>query len=262
MLLIVAPKSDFSDEELQKLDAFLLNNENYGKIILYCADAEQGILPRLEEFLREWGVSVEDGAVFETNDQRVYNYHPFYDVADYDEDIFAEKFLELGKSVLMPVSRPIRLLWEHRNNYSASTILEFAASTGVRPSSATAGFTADDAVWRGPIPALVLSSYAVRSRETARIEKASYLLVSGSAGMLDGYAVNNPGFSNAEYLVHLINQLAGRNANISFRPKSFSGKDLMLNRAQINTLGAVLILVIPLIILCSGIIIWIRRSRS
>jgi ABC-type uncharacterized transport system involved in gliding motility auxiliary subunit len=260
--LIIAPKTDFSDEELRKLDAFLLNNEDYGKLLIYCADAEQGVLPGLEEFLREWGVSIEDGAVFETNDKRVYNYHPFYAIADYTEDVYGEKFIEIGIPMLMPISRPLRLLWEYRNNYSAKTLLQFAASTGVRPSGAPDTFTADDAAVHGPLPALILCTYAVRSRETARIDKASYLLVSGSAGMLSDYSVNNPGFSNAEYLVTVINQLTGRSAGITFRPKSFSGKDLMLSREQINIFGLILILIIPLGILFSGVIIWIRRSRS
>jgi ABC-type uncharacterized transport system involved in gliding motility auxiliary subunit len=80
--------------------------------------------------------------------------------------------------------------------------------------------------------------------------------------MLDGYAVNNPAFSNAEYLLNLLNSLAGREDIVLFQPKSFGGSVLALSRTAVNMLGAVLIIVIPLIILLAGIIIWLRRSRS
>lgn len=262
ILFIVGPRYDFSDEELGKLDNFLINGGQYGKILLYCADAEQPDLPNLGGFLQEWGVMIEDGAVFETNDKRVYNYHPFYATADYSEDTYSGKLRDIEKPVLAPISRPLRRVYEYRNNYSAKVLLEFAASAGVRPSNAPDTFTADDAVRRGPIPALVLCSYSVLSRQTARVEKASHILVSGSAGMLDGYAVNNPVFSNAEYLLNLLNSLAGREDTIVFQPKSFGGSGFMLSRTVVNMLGALLIIIIPVLILLAGIIIWLRRSRS
>jgi ABC-type uncharacterized transport system involved in gliding motility auxiliary subunit len=262
IVLITAPKSDFSEGELEKLDEFLLSGGQYGKIILYCADAEQPDMPVLSGFLREWGVMVDDGAVFETNDRRVYNYHPFYAIADYAEGDYSGMLRNMEKPMLMPVSRPLTRTFEYRNNYSAKILLEFAASAGVRPSNAPGNFTADDAVRRGPLPALILSSYSVLNRQTARVDKASHVLISGSAGMLDGYAVNNPSFSNAEYLVNILNSLSGRRDIIAFRPKSFGAAGLMLSRTAVNVLGGVLIILIPVLLILGGIIIWIRRSGS
>jgi hypothetical protein len=262
VILILAPKYDFNDEELQKLDDFLLNNGSYGKIILYCADAEQPDLPVLSEFLREWGVMIEDGAVFETNDKRVYNYHPFYAAADYSEDMYAGMLKNIQKPLLMPISRPLRVIFDYRNNYSVKTLLEFAASAGVRPKDAPATFTADDAVRRGPIPALALCAYSVRNRETGKTDKASYIVISGSTGMLDGYAVNNPSFSNAEYLINLLNSLSDRKDIIPFTPKTFGGAGLMLSRTAVNVLGAIFIIVLPVMIMAAGLFVWVKRNRS
>jgi ABC-type uncharacterized transport system involved in gliding motility auxiliary subunit len=261
-LLMVAPKFDYSEEELQKLEDFLVNGGSYGKTILYCADAEQPSLPALATFLREWGVIVADGAVFETNDKRVYNYHPFYAVADYAEERYAGMLQDIGKPMLMPISRPLRRVFEFRNNYSTRVLLEFAASTGVRPADAPGNFTAADAVWHGPIPALILSSYSLADRQTGKTAKASHLLISGSAGMLDAYAVNNPSFSNAEYLIRLFNSLSGADVAIPFQPKSFAGNSLNLSRTAVNMLGLMVVFVLPALILGAGLIVWIRRIRS
>ncbi|MDR2784943.1 MAG: Gldg family protein [Treponema sp.] len=262
LVLIIAPKSDFSEGELEKLDRYLINGGKYGKTLLYCADAEQPQLEALSVFLREWGVLAGDGAVFETDEKRVYNYHPFYAVADYAEDNYSGLLKNMAKPVLMPVSRPLETLFEYRNNYSTKVLLSFAASTGVRPSGAPAGFTADDAVRRGPIPALVLCAYSVTDRQTGKPALASYLLVSGSTAMLDGYSVNNPSFGNGEYLVNLLNSLTNRADIIAFQPKSFTGSPLNLPRIQVNILGLVCIAVVPLLILVSGLAVRIRRRRA
>jgi len=262
ILLIVAPKTDFTEGELEKLDAFLVSGDQYGKTILYCADVDQPELPVLSGFLNEWGVMVDNGAVFETNEKRVYNYHPFFAVADYTEDSYSGMLKDMQKPMLMPVSRPLTRIFEFRNNYSARVLLEFASSAGVRPSNAPDTFTADDAVRHGPIPALILSSYSILDRQTARVDRASHILISGSTGMLDAYAVNNPSFSNGEYLVNVLNSLSGRKAGITFQPKSFSTAGLMLSRTAVNVIGGIFIFLIPALLILAGILVWVRRSAS
>lgn len=262
LLLLIAPKSDLSEAELDKIDRFLIAGGEYGKTLLYSADPGQGPLPALGAFLREWGAAVEDGAVFETDEKRVYNYHPFYAVADYAEEAYAGPLVETGKPMLMPVARPLRAVFEYRGNYSARSLLTFAASTGVRPSSAAADFTAAGALVRGPLPAMLLCAWSLRDRESGKIAASSHLVVSGSTAMMDGFAVNDPSFANAEYLVKLLNKLSAREEPLAFRPRTLAGGSLNLSKNAVNTLGAFLIFVVPLLILAAGLVIWIRRIRS
>jgi ABC-2 type transport system permease protein len=259
---IIAPKEDFTAEDLERLDEFLINGGNYGKTLFYCADPSQPPLERIAVFLREWGVSVEDGAVFETDETRVYNYQPFYALADYAEEEYAGLLRTAAKPMLAPVSRPLQVLFDYRNNYSVKPLLEFGPSTGVRPSEAGDSFTARDATLRGPFPALALCRYSVIDRESGRADRISNVLVSGSAGMLDTLTVDNPAFANAEYLVNLLNRLSGREDIVPLRPKSFTGRGLNLPRLTVNILGLVFIVLIPAAILVTGLLIWIRRKRA
>jgi hypothetical protein len=200
---------------------------------------------------------VEDGAVFETDETRVYNYQPFYAVADYAEEEYAGQLLTAAKPMLAPVSRPLRILFDYRNNYSVKPLLEFGLSAGVRPPDAPETFTADDAAIRGPFPALTLSRYLA----TGGAGKVSRVLVSGSAAMLDTLVVDNPAFANAEYLLNLLNRLSGRQDIVPLRPKSFTGRGLNLPRFTVNMLGAIFIFLVPAVILAAGLVIWIKRRR-
>lgn len=262
MAFIIAPRQDFGETELNTLDNFLYNSGNYGKTIFYCASADQPELPNIATFLREWGATIGDGVVFETNEQRVYNYQPFYAVADYAEDEFSSLLQINTKPVLVPVCRPLVKNFDYRNNYSTKVLLEFSASTGVRPSNAPAGFKADDATIRGPLPALILCRYSLMDRSTGKPDKVSNILVSGSAVMLDSLAVDNPSFSNTEYLVNIFNRLSSRIDIIPLAPKSFTGSGLNLPRLTVNIIGLAFIVILPLLILATGITIWIKRKRS
>jgi hypothetical protein len=262
LVIIVAPKGDYSEEELRSLDEFLFNDAHYGKTLFYCADAEQPSLPNLAVFLREWGVVVEDGAVFETNERRVYNYQPFYPTADYAEEDFSSLLLAGGKPMLVPVSRPLSRIFDYRSNNSVRLLLEFAASAGVRPADAPPGFTSDDAIIRGPIPALLLARFSLVDHSTGKAAAVSSVLVSGSAAMLDSFAVENPGFANTEYLVNLLNRLSGRHDIIPLRPKSFTSTGLNLPKLTVNIIGLVFIAVVPLLILAAGLAAWIKRKHS
>jgi hypothetical protein len=262
MAFIIAPKEDFTPRELELLDEFLFNEGNYGKTLFYCADPSQPSLEGIAVFLREWGVVADPGIVFETDETRVYNYQPFYAIADYAEEEYAGQLLTTAKPMLVPVSRPLRLLFDYRNNYSAKALLEFGPSAGVRSPGAPETFTADDAAIRGPFPALVLCNYSMVNRETGRADRVSHILAAGSAGILDTLAVDNPGFSNTEYLVNVLNRLSGREDIIPLRPKSFAGRGLNLPRLTVNILGLIFIFLIPAVILTAGLVVWVKRKHA
>ncbi len=66
--VIVAPVKDFTKEELSALSVFLEGNGKLSKTLLFYGDTGYQRLPNLYNFLGEWGIAVENGIVFETND--------------------------------------------------------------------------------------------------------------------------------------------------------------------------------------------------
>lgn len=260
--VLISPHSDLSPEVIDKLDKFLYNQGEYGKTLLYTADAEQKPLPNLEAFLKEWGVEIGGGAVFETKETRVFNYHPFYAVADYVDETYQGMLRDMTTPMLMPISRPLSVLFDYRNNNSVKVLLEFGKTAAVRPADATDSFTQADATVRGPIPALVLASYTVKDKETGKAEKQSNVLVSGSSGMLDSYSIDNSSLSNSEYLLNVLNTLTDKQETIKIQSKTITGKELNLSTAAANRLGLIFALLIPLAIIGAGIGIWLYRRHK
>ncbi len=263
LVMICAPQNDFSEQELEKLDAFLQNGGEYGKTIFYTTAAEIPALPSLELFLEEWGISVGDGAVFETDENRVYNYHPFYAVADYVDEQYTALIRNSDVPFLAPVSKPLELLYESREERYTTTLLEFGESSGVRPVDAGEDFVADDATQKGPMPAVVLSSYKVRdSANATNILAQSNVLVAGSTDMLQSYTLQNPSFSNADYLIQLLGELCGRENVISVTPKSLTADSLNITQQTADTLGGLFVFAIPAAVLVLGLAVWLTRRHK
>lgn len=258
VVLLFAPKVDLSEVELTKLDSFLENNGNYGKTLMYTGDPGQLSFNNLGVFLREWGIDVQSGSVFETDENRVYNYQPFYGIVDYVDLEFADKLLSSTVPMLAPLSRPLEVIFEMRNNYSTRVLAQFGKTSGVRPEDAPENFTAAMATRRGPIPALVLATR--RSDGTANA-KASYLLVSGSTAIIDTFALTNASFSNSEYLLNVLNTTTNKDQGLRILPKKIVGSALNLTKYQVNLIGSLFVFVGPLVMVILAVVIYLKRKN-
>ncbi|MCJ7548639.1 MAG: GldG family protein, partial [Anaerolineae bacterium] len=158
LALLFGPQIDLSEGALKKLDAFLYNDGAYGKTLFYTADVAQGSLPNLRTFLKEWGIAIGDGAVFETDAARTFQYQPYYPVAEYVDQVHRDKLIDPSSPVLMPLARPVELLFRSRDSHLNEVLLQFAETSGVRPSEAIDSFSVEQAERWGPMPALVLAT--------------------------------------------------------------------------------------------------------
>ena len=260
ILLLLAPTSDLSEDSLKKLDSFLYNDGEYGKMLLYSADVNQPELPNVAAFLREWGIEVGDGAVFETEGSHAYSYQPYYPLVEYRDETFRDLLKDSTNPVLMPLSRPLSALFSYRNNRTVTELLSFYDTSGVRPSDADDTFTASQATVRGPMPAMLLSTMQIAKAdgETGK----SNVLVCASTSALGASAVSNTSLNNANYLVTVFNRLFERENAVSIEAKSLAGNLLGISTAAASTWGIVLCVVIPLLILGAGIAIFLSRRHK
>ncbi|MBN1248267.1 MAG: GldG family protein [Anaerolineae bacterium] len=258
LALLLGPRIDLSEAALSKLDAFLYNDSRYGKTLFYTADVAQETLPNLEVFFSEWGIVIDDGVVFETTAERTFQYQPYYPVADYVDEDYRDRLLDPSAPVLMPLARPLTLVYETRDNNTNEVLLQFSETSGVRPAEAADSFSVDQAERWGPMPALVLAGKRIYGT-TGFVEASSHLVFSASTAMLDAPSIQSTSLANSEYLLNLLNDLCERTDVVAIPPKSLGGNALAITTAQSSTLGILLAGVLPLGTLATGIVIWLVR---
>ena len=256
-LLLFSPTIDLSESVIRNLEAFLYNDGQYGKLLLYTAGATQGNLPNLEVFLSEWGIGLSDGAIFEMSPDRTYQFQPFYPTVLYESGKYTDMLRDPTMPFLMPLAKPMEVLFTSRDGYYIETLLYFSETSGVRPSDAGEDFVAENTTRFGPMPALVTSGFFARTQDET--ELSSTIIISSSTAMLDGIALQNTSLNNAEFLLNLFGEILGRENTVNIQPKSLAGRTLGITSAEASTLGIFLVGIIPLVILLAGIVLWLIR---
>ena len=254
VLILLAPAQDLSEDVLSAFDDFLYNNGEYGKTLLYAASAGQPDLENVNVFLREWGIEVGDGAVFETDENYAYGYQPYYPFADYTDETFRDFLKDSSKKVLLPVSKPLSRVFEYKDNKTVTTLLSFSPSSGVRPSDAGNNFSVDQATVRGPIPGTVMSTLSASGADDL-----SNVIVCASADAFSQSVLSNTSIANAEYWTMMLNRITERDDAVSIEAKSLAGNALAITTGAARTWSILLCIVIPVLVLAAGIVIYLRR---
>jgi ABC-2 type transport system permease protein len=254
LLLLIAPTVDLTQNQLSALESWLNNGGRYGKTLFYAADVTQPELPRLEGLLKDWGVAVDDGAVFETSADRTSQNQPFFATLEIIHAQYAEAFANADTSIIAPMARPLTVRFARQEGYVTQNILQFSDTSGVRPSNAAADFSAADAARRGPIPALV------ECRIQAG-EQTSRIYVCASASLVDSTILEGNAFLNRQFLLKLFSDLGGGADLVSFAGKKLTDSFVHIPTVTANSLGIVLAIALPLSFIGLGILIFIKRRR-
>jgi hypothetical protein len=257
VVIIAAPVFDFDEEQLQRLDRFLENNGEYGKTLLYFASSDQVETPALDMFLADWGVGVGAGLVFET-DPAMHNpvmpYVAQVEYVDADQE-FSAGVQASGLTVMGGYARPLSLLFETDYYIGTSTLLQFSAGAGIATPETE---TIEDIVPSGPIPYLSMGRHISYDGTTPLI---SNVLVAGSTAIINPEFLSYPSLANSEYMLTLFDKLTDKEEGVRIQSKALTNESMNIDAASAYTIGILLTIIFPLVVLISGIIIWARRRH-
>jgi hypothetical protein len=260
--MLVAPGRDISEDDLRKLDRFLNNNNQFGRTLFYIAGAEKtpmSEMPNLSAWLEEWGILVLDSVVVEGDASRLFMQgDPFVGFVDYSDN---ERAGELSQTVqaqeLFAVSlysSPLTILFEERGARVANPLLQTSSLSAILPLE-------DEPIvdeLAGPHPVLALST--MHSFEGVT-KMSSHVLVSGSYSSFSPVILGEVNFANSEYFLEIFNILAEREDTVRIQDKTFSIATIQMTLAQFRVISAIVVIILPVMLLVSGIVIWLRRRH-
>lgn len=251
--VISAPSRDFTEDELKRLDTFLENGGRYGKTLLYLASSEGESLPNLEAFLADWGITVEPGVVYESDANRYIPGYPYIAQLDFAEDVYSERSQAEQLYPFAAYARPLRQAYDSKGSVTTEVLLQFSATSGIIRSEED--IQEPDG---SPIP------YAILSRSTSYVGGTplqSQVVAVGSSSFVEDFFLSTPSFANSAYMLDLLADLTGKEEGVRIQSKSLSGSPLTITSLQAIVIGLVLAIVLPLVLLITGITIWLRRRH-
>jgi len=252
MLIINAPTTDYPEHLIAALERFLTGGRE--RSILYFASLGQPHLPNFEAFLADWGISVGQGVVNQTDLNMTWG-SPYMSAVEPTEQVFARH--ALGSDLLMPFARPIDVVFTERGARSLSAPLSFNETVAVQPLDAGEGWSPGPHDRFGPFPALALS------REHAYLpdgsERASTLAVFSSSDFVDVNMLLNPYIGNAQYMLGLVSALTGQEAEIAIAPSIIGITPLPVTDFQVIVYGVLLVIILPLAVVLAGGAVFLKR---
>jgi ABC-2 type transport system permease protein len=255
-ITVIAPKFDFTEAEIKKLDTFLINNNNYGKNVMVFFDAaQQTPLPNLEAFTKEWGIQAEQGTVYDTNG--VSSFLPAAGTinADYSGSVPS------GLATYIPYTMPLTLLFTTSGSRTTTSLIQTSDTSAlwIQKSSAET-FAASITDKKGPFTAMAVCTInGIDSTNNAVL--TSNVIVSGSAQSVNYQAIlTTSNVNNANVIIGIVNKIAGVKSSINIPSKSLLPVDPNISTDQQGTIILCLVL-LPLLIIALGIVVWLRRRH-
>ncbi len=269
VMVIYCPTKDFSADELDMLDLYMENSEQLNKGLMVFYDPTTPHLPNLEEFLAEWGVTVEDGIVYDSER----NYLRSSTVprvmipseASTDASILsAELFNDVSDAKLnlcAPLARPLSIrpgfsLSEggQNNTVTYKVLSSFTTSAVMQTSTSTPG----DKDVKAAYPVATMS---VKTRILNNKQHTSTVFVSGTGSLVDATMLTDSIFCNDRYFVEILNYLAHRETGVVVSAANVTVATLNATATQIRILQVLFQIVLPLAALLAGVVIYIRRRH-
>ena len=256
-VVICAPKTDFSTDEIVKLEQYLVNDGKYGHSILYFASIEQGPLPNLESFLANYGIQVSSEVVGETNSNYVYGDSNYNALTGFLEEVYSGRARSMNLGTISPYTRAVNLLYESSSSITTQAILNFSPDA-IAVDMVSGTKTRDGK--GGDLYAMAVSTQ--KEYVTGEGERSSRLAVFGSAQFADDNLLSTESLGNAEMLISVMGQLAPNETSIEVAPKSILGGYMSITQKAATILGIVFVGVLPVLVLLAGIYVYSKRRNK
>ena len=263
MVVIGTPTTDYTQSEIEKLDAFLDENVNTNEVsrsLFLTFDPSQISsisLPNLDTFLQEWGMIVQPAMVLETDSSHV--------IMNYPSAIAVEKSDELDigvdteyNNIISMNSCPIEPAFKVQTNVVSYALLHSYDTSYVVDAETTEETTPEQAERN---VAMVGQKYIKINDKNLKTN----VFVFGSTQMFSGDFLNTNTFGNGNYILDLVKyatDTTDSDMGVLMRPVQTNVMDISMTSQVANVLGIGVFTLLPLIgLLIAGIVVYLKRRH-
>lgn len=240
VLVICAPRRDFSREEIGKMEEYL---QNGGSVMVFWEPGTEG-LEGLMEFLADWGIRPTESLVEEPN---LYVSNSGLNVAaTYGQHPINQYFKNNRYYVVAPSCIALEQLYEKQGTTKTAQVLRSSkdASAGGKTEGSPFG--------------LALSSERTVTTETGETVTGR-LFVCGSKGIYGDDMLSSPKLANGDFFVQAAGWCAGEESMLHIPPKEMGTLLLPVVASEGRKWAVLMLGVLPLGILAVGAGISLRR---
>lgn len=268
-LFINAPTDDFNSVTTKAILKYL---ENGGQAMIIVGDKNVKDMPNFLSVLEAYGVTVEDGIVYEGDGNYINQGNPTSIIPETISTDITVDMVSAGARVLMTNSHSIKELEDNRDTLKIDSLLTTSESSYLKSGDMenTDNYEKKDGDAEGPFDVAVAISdseaNAESEEETSTEEDSTEedvetrLVVFGSSAIVDSSIYNSVTKNDAYLFAYAIGWMCNYEDSISIAAKSMSDESLVITDSQVN-LWMTVYLLIPVVIIGVGIGVTVYRRK-
>ena len=249
-LYIQAPTSDINQDEAQVLKDYIAKGGN----IFYTSFYQKGNTPNLDSVLAEFGIAVDSGIVCEGNSNYVMQNMRNYIRPMYGEHDIVKPLSAASEVMVVPFGQNIRVLENRKSTLKSTTLLK-TTSTGYIKSLDADTLEKSDGDQTGAMTLAIAVTDTINDNTQARLVAVTSPYISNS--QMDTYVSGG----NYDFLLNSVSFLCEHESMISIRGKNVYSTSLAVTSGQMTAWIFVLMILIPLGVIVTGLVIWLRRRK-
>lgn len=246
-LIINAPQNDFSEDDKDKVIAYL---EKGGKVITNTVYLDTD-MPNYEAVLGYMGIGMADGLIVET-DRDYYYQSPYYLLPDMDSSYLGN--MEGYYYVFAPYSQG--LMFEEKEGYYYTPILQTSEKAYVESEPENA---VDLVMGEGDLPGPhTLGVEAVKTLENGE----ATMIVYGCGELFTDAANQMVGGANQQLFTNSVSRFVEHEVSVSIPIKSYEVSTLVMTQGNVLLLTLMSTVILPLLCLVAGFVVWLNRRKK
>ena len=250
VLLINAPTSDISDEELTMLRSYV---QGGGKLVVLSGPQENADLPNLQALLSDYGVTVNDGVVVDTNRDYYAFTAPYVLMPEIESSDITDPLKDGDYHVIVPIAAGLTV-GEDNGGATVTSLLKSSTDSFSKAAGyAMTTYDKEDGDIDGPFTLAV-------SVEDANV--GGRLLWVASDYLLDDMYNSYSSGANLDFVMNGLSWMIGNTDAVSIRSKSLDYNYLTISSSSAAWLKVCMIGIIPVGFLLLGLDEVLRRRKK
>lgn len=249
VLLINAPTSDISDEELTILQDYITNG---GKVVVLSGPQEEADLPNLQTLLTNYGVTFTDGVVVDTNRDYYAFTAPYVLMPEIQSSDITDPLKDGDYHVIVPIAQGLTV-GETTNGATVTSLLQTSTDSFSKAAGyAMTTYDKEEGDVDGPF------TLAVSVEDSTA---GGRLLWVASDYLLDDMYNSYSSGANLDFLMNGLTWMIGDTDAVSIRSKSLNYNYLTISSSSAAWLKICMIGIIPVGFLLLGVDEVLRRRK-
>ncbi len=247
ILMINSPGTDFTEDEMSMIKDYMAAGGNVVLVINYMSEG----MVNLKSLLEYYGLQIIDGIVCEGDTSR-YARYPNIIVPKIERHDITDGAISSKRYVVSPIASGLVQLDGIRSSLSIKPLLVTSETAYSKVNIEAKTMNKEDGDIDGPFYIGIISSDTYN-------KVTSNLVVYTSSSIFEDTSLN--GYGNEHLLKGTINYLSDDLSAISVRSRSIIPEAIKLTEQQRILWGSLTVIIVPILLLATGIVISIKRRR-